>query len=231
MAQKNTKETIQDQLDTLYKTVQELQDKMNDISSNTESKDPAPYAKANAYSSLHISDLKNSIDGFLIWNDAELKIPPFGQKPDEPTVGYLKHFHTRYAGGALDINAMEFVQYNIDWDTDATHSKHSQQLWKDQPAILQMENAKNEKIDMIGKLDMLFDVENKIWSAVPHFINVEKVFLVQIDPLTGLPKLDINGKPMQSPLLNTSDPTKSSVIWDTSALCWRFFAVYTQDPI
>ena len=231
MAQKNTKETIQDQLDALYKIVQELSDKMNDISSNTESKDPAPYTKANAYASIQISDITSTKDGYLVWNDSELKTPPFGQKPPDPTLGFLRHFHSRYAGGALDINSMEFVQYDINWDTDATHSKHSQQLWKDQPSILQMENAKNEKIDMIGKLDMLFDVENKIWTAVPHLINVEKVFLVQIDPLTGMPKLDVNGNPMKSPLLNSADPTKSSVIWDTTAKCWRFFAVYTQDPI
>ena len=228
--QRNTKDSIQDQLDALYDIVQTLQDKINDLSTNTESKDLSPYAKANAYSTQQISDFKVGVDGHLIWNNSELATPPFGAKPPDPTVGYLRHFHTRYSGGALDINAIEFAQYNINWDTDTTHSKHSQQLWKDIPVILQMQNSKNENVDMIGKLDMLFDADNKIWSAVPHFINVEKVFLVQIDPLTGKVKTDVNGKPMQSPLLNSTDATKSSVIWDKTAKCWRFFAVYTQDP-
>ena len=230
MAQKNTKETIQDQLDVLYESVQKLQAKMDDVSTNTESKDPSPYSKAGAYSPTQITDIAKTRDGYLIWNDAELKIPPFGQKPPDPTIGYLRHFHTRYSGGALDINAMEMVQYDINWDTDDTHSKHSQQLWKEDPPIKKAQNSKNENIEMVGTLDLMFDADNKIWGAVPHFIDVEKAYLVRINPLTHQIMRDANDNEMKSPLFNALDDTKSNVVWDTDAKVWRFFAVYTQDP-
>ena len=230
MEPKNTKETVQDQLDALYDQIGELSDKVDDLSSNTEEKDLSPYSKADGYNPIQISDIRVTRDGYVVWNDSELKCPPFGQKPPDPTIGYLRHFHTRYSGGALDVKATEMVQYNINWDTDDTHSKHSQQLWKDDPPISKTQNSKNENVDMIGTLDMMFDADNKIWGAVPHFIDVEKAYLVRINPLTKAIMHDENDVEMKSPLFNALDDSKSCVVWDTNAKVWRFIAVYTQDP-
>jgi hypothetical protein len=71
--------------------------------------------------------------------------------------------------------------------------------------------------------------QNKSFSAPPRGINyeidVKNFYLIERDNATGEIVLDGNGNPKRSHLYNV-DETKSIVVWDDIALCWRLYAVY-----
>jgi len=92
----------------------------------------------------------------IIWNDADAQNTPFGQQPSTPTKGYHKHSHSRYAGGALDIDILELVEYDL-----TGYNKHCQAYWDVQPSIKKDENNE-EKIGSL-KDSMVWDKENKAW--------------------------------------------------------------------
>jgi hypothetical protein len=58
------------------------------------------------------------------------------------------------------------------------------------------------------------------------FIDISKHYLVEFDD-EGEVVLDANGQKKMSPLYNV-DGTKTSVIWDETDLCFRFYAVYAS---
>ena len=204
--------------------------KINSLSKNTEEKNPTPFSKVGGIGkrTYAIGDIVTGGDGVIIWNDMELKFPPYGEKISEPNKGYNNHFHTRYSGGALDINALEIVEYDTDWNTDADYSKHSQKFWLNSPSIKTAQNTANENIDKIGTIAFVFDADSAKWGTSAFEIDVEKCYFVQKNP-DGSIRLDENGEEMKS-LIYSADETKTSLVWDSINLCWRFYAVYAELP-
>ena len=248
----------------LEQLVKQLQDKLNYVSSRTEEKSPQPTSQVGKI------QLKQGImpstgtglgqvgmyQGNIIWNDASAKRPAFGTQPIDPTKGYNKHSHSRYAGGALDIHTLELVEYET-IDSEAENpvildcngvpvNKHCQGYWKVLPNIAKADDGTTDKI---GMLDIEFDEQNKKWVAGASMVDVERTYLVQyiwkkdggeVSPDTpGAEKsikTDDNGNKMKSPLLYTlssvvnENLNKSNVIWDKDAECWRFYAVFKPAP-
>jgi hypothetical protein len=221
---------ILNQIADLVIKVGTLDDKITDTSTNVEEKDPTPYSKANVDKNpLIIADVLARTDGYIAWNDSELNMPPIGVSALDiiPTKGYNKHFHNRYAGGALDLNSLEIVEFDIDWETDASHSEFAQQFWADDPPIAQDQNSANENVDKIGGLDLVFDADAKKWGASAYEIDIAKCYFVQRDPTTGEILLDENGNEMKAKIYN-SDDSLTSIIWDKDNQVWRFFAIYKE---
>ena len=229
-------ESLNSQIKNLQDNIHKMNSKVKDISTNTEQKDPAPYTIGNINKkTIRIADIGTNSDGSIAWNDSELNIPAKYKKPPEPQKGYNKHFHTRYAGGALDINSLEIVEYNIDWALSTTHSKHSQQFWGTIPTIKKAQNTKNEEIDKIGNIAFVFDADSAKWGASAFEIDIEKCYFIRryLEDGEGYKKGDIvkdeNGKEMKSKIYN-EDATKTSIIWDETNLCWRFYAIFAEFP-
>ena len=158
----------------LEKEIATLKAKMADISKNVEEKHAKPHSKVGDLddkSQNRPSDITTGLGqdsgGNLAWNDSEQTTPPYGQKPDEPTKGYHGHSHSRYAGGAIDINTLEFVEYDIDWGASTEYSKHSQQFWVTPPPIktvtYEAEGEAPEEIEKIGNIACRFNPEDKLW--------------------------------------------------------------------
>ena len=241
----------------LEKEIAILKAKMVDISKNVEEKQASPHSKVGDLddkSQNRPSDITTGLGqdsgGNLAWNDSEQTTPPYGQKPTTPTKGYHGHSHSRYAGGAMDINILELVEYDIDWDASSEYSKHSQQFWVTPPPI-----KKIGEVEKIGNLDIEFDTSTRKWVAGSRYIDVEKTYLVQYEWINDVGdvvpegtegatkriKQDENGEEMKSPLLYTlsqlggiagdnENLLKSNVIWDKDAKCWRFYGVFKPLP-
>jgi len=222
--------TLTAHIDELLKRIEILENKIKDTSTNTEEKDPTPYTIGSINKNpLRISDIGTTGDGSILWNDSELNSPPLYTRPPDPNKGYNKHFHTQYAGGALDINAFEIIEYDIDWLSDPTHSPDSQQFWKDEPKILQVQNSKNEMIEKIGNIALVFDADLEQWGASSFEIDIEKCYFVKKDE-NGDIEIDENGVEMKAPIFNV-DETKTSIIWDAENECWRFHAIFAELPV
>lgn len=145
---------------------------------SSDSNDPKPYSIVGGEKDKTFTfpvDIRTGLGGsygnFLPWNDAELKLPPYGEKPDDPTEGYHKHTHSRFAGGALNIEYLELVKYNVDdWDTDENYNPHCQQFWIESPPI-EVDSNGEEKISNIfglnssntNKPNMVWDKISKCW--------------------------------------------------------------------
>lgn len=115
--------------------------------------------------------------GNLIFNNAEVSRVPFGQQPSIPTKGYNKHFHTRYAGGALDINSLELVEYEnnegiILDQYGNTVNKHSQAYWNNIVKIEKDDNGE-EKISNIAD-NLVWDEDNKVWRFLAVYADDEE---------------------------------------------------------
>jgi hypothetical protein len=193
----------------------------------------------------------------IIFNDSELKFVPWGTQPSTPNKGYNKHSHSRYAGGALDINTLELVEYDTDEDGDIVDeegnklNKHSQSYWKNQPLIAK---ASDGITDKIGTLDIEFDASSGKWITGSNIIDVERTLLVQYvwkDELGNEVPAGTEGATREiehsSVLLQetpapegetesarvireNSDLNQSTVVWDSNAGVWRFYAVYADEP-
>ena len=221
--------TLTEQLEELYARIDALENKVADSSVNVEEKDPTPYSIGNINKiPMHIADIGVGSDGHIIWNDSELRNPPFGKKPENPKKGYNRHFHTRYAGGALDVQNLEIVEYNVNWGTDPDISAHNQQFWGYEPKLKTAQNSKNENVDKIGNVVFVFDADSKKWGASAFEIDIAKCFFVRKNP-NGTIMTDENDEPMRSPIFN-EDKSLTSIIWDADNQCWRFYAVYAELP-
>jgi len=225
----NDYKTLTAHIDELLKRIEVLENKIKDTSTNTEEKDPTPYTVGSVNKTpLRIADVGINNDGSIAWNDSELNNPPLFTKPVDPKKGYNKHFHTRYAGGALDINAVEIVEYDIEWNTDPTHSKHSQQFFGTIPIIKKMQNTKNENVDKIGNIAFIFDADSAKWGTSAFEIDIKKCYLVQKDE-NGNIELDENGNEKKA-LLYNADDTKTNIVWDSTAKVFRLYAIYANTP-
>ena len=227
MESKENTMTLNERIKTLENEVLALQSKILDLSANVEEKSATPYVLAggtkNPATNMPI-DAKTGkapiLGGHVIWNDSEGKVPPLNEEPPDPKKGYNKHSHSRYSGGALIKDKLEIVEYK--WGSIT--NKESQQFWETQPSIVKVVNTKNESVEKIGLLDLVFNPDTKTWGVSAYEIDVAKCYLVQRD-VNGAIKKDSKGQDMKSFLYN-EDTTKTSVIWDENSKCWRFLAVY-----
>ena len=114
---------------------------------------------------------------------------------------------------------MEYV-----WD--GITNKHSQGFLTSEnfPKIKTEINSKGEQVDKIGLLDLVFNPDTKTWGTPAYEIDIKKCYLRERDE-TGEIVLDSKGNKKESSLYN-SDQTKTALIWDENASCWRFYAVY-----
>jgi hypothetical protein len=190
------------------------------------------------------ADIKTGLGGTyggnLCFNDAELNFPKYGEKPATPTAGYNRHGHSSFAGGALDINTLELIEYDFELDDDkewisGSHSKHSQQYWVDEPTIKKERytsridgSTTGEYVEHIGFLDVEFDQRTRKFKASAYEIDVDRTVLVKRNA-NGEIATDDNGEPMSAPLYQ-EDETKTNTVWDKDAKVWRFYAVYADDP-
>jgi hypothetical protein len=231
-------------LKPLYQQIQELEEelinlrsKLDDISKGTEEKDIKPYSAVGSKrdrSQSHPTDVSTGLGqvftGGVIWNDSDQKIPAYGTKPITPTKGYNRHSHSRYSGGALDINTLEILEYDVNWETDDDISKHSQGLWNYIPRLKTQQNTAKENVDKIGLLDLIFNADTVKWGVSSFEIDIKKCYLVSRDPITGEIEKDENNVEKKALLYNT-DTTKTNIVWDKNAKCWRFYAVYAETPV
>jgi len=157
----------------LEKTIIALQSKINDLTKNVEERVKTPYSKVGTVlDSKVIGDIQTGVGGYLIWNDSELKRPPFGDLPATPIKGYNKHGHSRYAGGALDINTLELVEYVFDTEL---HNKHCQQFFVTEPSIQSSEDSSGTLQSHIGSLSdsLVFDPNTKKWYVYAVYKEAE----------------------------------------------------------
>lgn len=189
------------------------------------------------------SGLGGTFGGNMVWNDAEAKLPPINSLPGDPTKGYSKHFHSRFAGGALDINSLELVEYDYEAGEDAVgYNPHCQQFWNIIPPIKQQDG-----VDKIGLIDISFDSASGKWITSSGSIDVKTTKIVEYawykdgvevdadteDAVREI-KRDDNGNDMESIINGEDDPgseeegLRENMVWDKNALCWRFYAVYAD---
>ena len=210
----------------------ELEAKIQDLSKNTEETYKKPISVVGGGTPrglIRPTDIRagRGIMGGnqVIWNETEIDAT-YGTQPSIPTIGYNKHSHSRFSGGALIKDVLEIVEY--DWG-DITN-KHSQGFLKkeDQPQIKKMAKTEGDKasVDMIGLLDLTFNPDTKTWGCSAYEIDIKKCYLVERDA-DGDIALDSKGQEKKS-LLYNSDSNKTSIVWDENGNCWRFLAVYAE---
>ena len=219
---------LNDRVKELEEQVRVLQSAIESFSQNVEEKDASPNSMVGAIrprALIRILDPNKGwghLGGMLVWNDAELKNPGTNNKPDDPTEGYNKHSHSRYAGGALDVNTLELVEFIFDGD----QNPHCQQFFEKAPSIANADKEGGGSVPKIGKLDVIFDAENAKWKVTAGEIDVRKTYLVMRDENGNL-MTDEKGQVMKAPLYST-DQTKTNIIWDSNAKVWRILAVYAD---
>lgn len=225
------KKTLTGRVRELEKLNKELMDKVRQLSETVESKSPQPYSKVGQVGNRDQiapvgvrSGWGNLHGNGVIWNDAMLAFPNNQTKPANAVSGYNRHSHGRFSGGALDINILEFVEYNVNWITDPNYNKDCQSYWIIDPAIVTELNTSNEQIERIGLLDLIFNPDTQKWGVTAYEIDVEKTYIVKRDSAGDI-ELDDNGNEKKS-LLYNSDTTKTNVVWDTNAQAWQFFCIF-----
>lgn len=233
--------TLREKIRQLEFQISILNSKIVNLSRNTEDRDRGPYSQVGGLQSRAFqtpvdinTGLGDIYGGFLAWNNSELTTA-YGDQPDTPNVGYNKHSHSRYSGGALDIGTLEFVEYKTDEDGNIIDpsgtelNRHSQQFWTDSPKIVTAQNSEGENVQKLGTLALVFNADTKKWGTTAYEIDVKKTYLVIRDE-EGNIMTDENGVEMKSTLYN-EDQTKSSIIWDKNAQVWRFLAVYAEEIV
>ena len=136
-----------------------LQTKLTNLSVKTEGKSRTPHTKSGQYQNRSTINMVSPNAGMgavyggkIMWNNTELTRPPLNTKPDDrPTRGFNIHMHSRYAGGALDINTLELLEYDVDlnnnWESDvpnlkewndANYSKHCADYWDGYQVLKQL---------------------------------------------------------------------------------------------
>jgi hypothetical protein len=218
---------LQDKINKLERQIAVLESTIQDLLAKQEDKKIQPFSKVGQSESISLVNPVDATTGLgalygngVIWNDSELKIPSLHEEPPIPTKGYNKHGHSEFSGGALDINTVEFIEF----DLSGISNKHSQMFWQTQPEIKTELNSSGEAVAKKGNLDIAFNADTGKWGFFE--INVEKVNFVKRKS-DGTIETDSKGQEMKSPLYN-SDSTKTSLVWDVNAKVWRIYAVYAE---
>jgi hypothetical protein len=211
-----------------------LEAKIQDLSRNTEESYKKPITVGGGSQSqgkIGAIDFRSGRGGMnggpITWNETEIDAP-YGTQPPAPTIGYNKHAHSRFSGGALIKDVIEIVEY--EWGTIT--NKHSQGFLKStqQPQIAKEANTAGKQVDKIGLLDLVFNADTQTWGCPAYEIDVRKCYIVERDE-DGNIALDANGNEKKSPLFNDNE-LFSSIIWDKDGRngqgCWRFLSVYAS---
>jgi hypothetical protein len=228
-------ESLHRRVEYIKSYILKLKGDIEEIQKNTQEKTTVPYTKSGGNKDTSHSNptdistgMINNLSGAIIWNDAELKFTPYGTKPTTaPVKGYNRHSHSRFSGGALDIKTLEIVEYDIDW-VSGDFNKDCQSLWQGFPSIKKEQNSNKKNVNKIGNIDFIFNADTGKWGTSAYEIDVKKCYLVKRD-VKGVIEKDVNDVEMKAPLYN-DDVTKTNIIWDKSAKCWRIYAVYAEDP-
>jgi len=223
--------TLNDRILELEQLVKQLQEKLDYVSGRTEEIRPQPATQIGQIEFKHgITPSTGTglgrvwtYPGGVLWNDAENLQPPWGSTIN-PVIGYNKHSHSRYSGGALIKDMLEIVDYDL---TDYSTNLHSQSHWKIEPPIRKVFSSSGQVVSKIGKLDLVFDPNVTMWGTVAYEIDVRKCSFV-LRGTDGKISKDKYGHEMSAPLYQ-DDPTKTSIVWDADGGCWRIYAVFAPD--
>lgn len=217
---------LNERVEQLESLVKELTAKVIDLSSNVEEKGKVPFSVAGGIKgkgSITPVDAKTGlgqlIGNHVVWNDTEVQAQ-LNVEPASPNVGYNKHSHSRYSGGALIKDMLEIVEF--EWGSIV--NKHSQQFWTEQPAIKTEANSNGEYVEKIGNLDLFFNPDTGTWGVAAYEIDIKKCYFVERDE-NGDISLDENGNQKRATLYNT-DTTKTSIVWDKNGKCWRLYCAF-----
>jgi hypothetical protein len=219
---------LNDRIKDLENKIVALEAKLLDLSRNTEETYKKPISIVGGgrdQSLIRPIDIRSgrgqSLGNPVLWNNTEIDAV-YGTQPDIPTIGYNKHAHSRYSGGALIKDVIEIVEY--EWEIIT--NKHSQGFLNptQTPQITTEVNSNGETVEKIGLLDLIFNPDTQTWGTPAYEIDIKKCYLVERDE-NGDIVLDSNGNLKKSPLYNI-DQTKTSIIWDENAGCFRFYAAY-----
>ncbi len=218
--------TINERIIELENEIVTLKNKIEDLSKNTEEiyKKPISIVGGGRDQGLiRPTDIRAGRGQLLgspvLWNNTEIDAV-YETEPLTPSIGYNKHSHSRFSGGALIKDVLEIVEYV--WGSIT--NKHSQQFFPSQPEIATVVNSNGETVEKIGKLDLSFNADTLKWGVNALEIDIKKCYLVERDD-DGNIALDENGNEKKS-LLYNSDGNKTAVIWDKNAQVFRFYAVY-----
>jgi hypothetical protein len=183
--------SINERLRHLENEVLDLLSKVRELSLETKDKPKIPLSKVGSnldVTLFHSPDIDTGLGrqfgGTIVWNDSEVKIPPLNQQPVAPTIGYNKHSHNRYSGGALMKDFLEIVEYDwtrFDEAIPPITNKHSQQylgLTENDIATVK-KTGSEETVKKIGLLDLIFNPDIRKWGASAYEINVQKCYLVK----------------------------------------------------
>lgn len=209
--------TVNERIEFLEDKIKVLEARLGTVSLNTESKTIMPISTVGG-------GIDPNIGRPIDWNNTD-KTAVYGTQPAIPTKSYNKHAHSRFSGGALIKDVLEIVEY--DWKLIT--NKHSQEYLEPGSIEIKKEaNTSGEQVDKIGLLDLVFNPDKGTWGCPAYEIDVKKCFLVERETTginKGQIKLDSKGNEMKSALYS-DDATKTSVVWDENAQCFRFYAVY-----
>ncbi len=224
--------TLNKRISTLEEEILSLKKQLIDVINSTDTKEKSPRTMVGGSKvtgttfPVDASSGLSAISGSsaVVWNNTEI-VTPYGTQPLQPKIGYNKHTHSRFSGGALIKGVIEIVEYAWGGITNP----HSQGFLKPQnaPQIEKTTNTNGEHVDKIGELDLVFNPDTLTWGTPAYEIDVRRCSLVMRDE-NGDIELDSNGVEKKSPLYS-ADPTKSSVVWDVKGQCFRFYAVYAPD--
>jgi hypothetical protein len=220
---------LNDRLRELENTIIELTAKVEDLSRNTEGTYKKPISVVGGGKDQSLTrpiDIRSgrglTSGAGVIWNNTEID-GVYGTQPTTPTIGYNKHAHSRFSGGALIKDVIEIVEY--EWG--AITNKQSQGFFKptdEYPKIKVDINTLGETVNKIGLLDLVFNPDTLTWGCPAYEIDVKKCYLVERDN-NGDIALDSKGQEKKSPLYN-ADQTKTSIVWDENGNCFRLYCVY-----
>lgn len=219
---------LNDKIKELENKIINLEAKIQDLSKNTEETYKKPISVVGGGKDQSLTrpiDIRSgrgqNLGSPVLWNNTEIDAI-YGVEPAIPIIGYNKHSHSRYSGGALIKDVLEIVEY--EWGSIT--NKHSQGFLKpsQQPQIATEINSNGETIQKIGLLDLIFNADTGTWGVASYEMDVKKCYLVERDE-NGDIVLDTKGNEKKSSLYNT-DQTKTAIVWDENAGVWRFYAVY-----
>jgi len=224
-------ENLHERIKILENKIIDLQTQIETLSKNTDYKPTPNYSKVGSLSDKYQINpidvglgVGKGIGGNIFWNNAEMLRPKWGTQPAEPIMGFNKHSHSRFSGGALDLNTLEIVEYknengNIIDPNGNILNRHCQQFWGDFDLInsiaieqvLAPSGGGSKNARKIGKLALVFSpksydnliegtTEQGEWGIKSLEIDVEKCYLIKRDA-DGNIELDSKGQEKKSPLL------------------------------
>ena len=168
---------LSDKIRELEQKINKLESKILDLTNETEASRAKPESivpQINLSKQIPLSSLGTGLGKFpgaqgnIIFNDAETQKISYGTQPPTPTKGFNKHSHSKFSGGALDINTLELVEF----DFSLGQNKHCQSYWKDLPKI-KTDNKGTEKIGGIGS-NLVWDEESDSWKFYAVYADEEE---------------------------------------------------------